>query len=141
MLVEDNPGDARLILEVIKEIQTKITLNIVTNGILAMEYLRKIGPYKEAVTPDIILLDLNIPKMDGRKVLYEIKNDPNFKKIPVIVLTISQAENDIINCYDLHANCYISKPFEVDKFIQVFKSIVHFWFYVVALPVKKDAES
>lgn len=137
LLIEDNSGDVRLIENAMKELENRFNLNIVTDGIQAMDYLYKKNPYTKAITPDLILLDLNIPKKHGHVVLAEIKNDPNLKRIPVIILTISSAEDDILQCYNLHANCYINKPFEIDKLIRIFKSIQNFWLNTVTLPPKK----
>jgi chemotaxis family two-component system response regulator Rcp1 len=141
LLVEDNPGDIRLIEEAIKELGDVISLRIVTDGVQALDYLFKKNAYIMAPTPDLILLDLNVPKEDGRKVLSVVKNDSHLKRIPVIVLTISQNEEDVLECYNLHANCYITKPFEIDSFIQIIKAIKSFWLDVVTLPPKKELES
>jgi chemotaxis family two-component system response regulator Rcp1 len=134
LLVEDNPGDIRLTREVLKEGKIYNTLSIVMDGEEAIFYLKKTGAYKDAITPDIILLDLNLPKKDGREVLEEIKNDPNLMRIPVIVLTTSAAEQDILNMYAHHANCYITKPVDFNQFINVIKSIENFWLTIVKLP-------
>ena len=134
LLVEDNPGDVRLTREALKEGKVLNSLHAVTNGVDALEFLRHIGQYAKAPHPDIILLDLNLPRMDGREVLAEIKTDPNLRRIPVIILTTSQAEEDVINAYDLHANCYIAKPVDLDQFIKVIKSVDEFWFTIVKLP-------
>lgn len=134
LLVEDNPGDIRLTKEALKEGKISNTLNIVMDGVEAMTFLRQEGKYVDAKRPDIILLDLNLPKKDGREVLQEIKSDPSLKRIPVVILTTSRAEEDIIKSYDLHANCYITKPVDFEKFVNVVKSIENFWFTVVHLP-------
>ena len=134
LLIEDNPGDIRLTKEVLKEGKIRNNLNIVTDGEEALFYLKKSGVFKEAITPDIILLDLNLPKKDGREVLAEIKNDPNLVFIPVIVLTTSAAEQDILNMYSHHANCYITKPVDFNQFINVIRSIENFWLTIVKLP-------
>lgn len=136
LLVEDNPGDARLTQEAFKEARVANTLHIVHDGTEALALLRKQGKYAETPRPDIILLDLNLPKMDGREVLAEIKNDPALRRIPVIILTTSQAEEDILKTYNLHANCFISKPVELDNFLEVIKSIENFWLTFVKLPPK-----
>lgn len=136
LLVEDNPGDVRLTQEVLKDGKIKNTLNVVMDGEEALDYLNKRGIYSNAVTPDIILLDLNLPKIDGREVLEEIKKHPNLKRIPVIVLTTSDAQTDILKMYDNHANCYITKPVDFGQFINVVKSIEDFWLTIVKLPPK-----
>lgn len=136
LLVEDNPGDIRLTQEVLKEGKVYNNLSIVENGIQAISFLKKENEYQDASTPDLILLDLNLPKKDGREVLFDIKNDPELKKIPVVVLTTSQAEEDILKVYDLNANCYISKPVDLGQFIDVIKSIENFWLSIVKLPTR-----
>ena len=137
LLVEDNPGDVRLTQEVLKEGKIRNTLNVVMDGEEALDYLRKKGKFASSPTPDIILLDLNLPKIDGREVLEEIKQDPDLKRIPVIVLTTSDAQADILKMYDNHANCYITKPVDFSQFINVVKSIEDFWLTIVQLPPKK----
>ncbi len=137
LLVEDNPGDIRLTKEVLKEGKIRNTLSVVTDGEEALLLLKKIGQYADAVTPDIILLDLNLPKKDGREVLAEIKSDPDLMCIPVIVLTTSAAEQDILNMYSHHANCYITKPVDFNQFINVIRSIENFWLTIVKLPQKE----
>lgn len=134
LLVEDNTGDVRLTLEAMKEGKVINNLSIASDGVEAMAFLRKEGRYKDASRPDIILLDLNLPKKDGREVLAEIKADPSLRLIPVVVLTTSQAEEDILRTYNLHANCYVTKPVDLEQFINVVKSINDFWFSVVKLP-------
>lgn len=134
LLVEDNPGDIRLTKEVLKEGKIQNNLSVVTDGEEALFFLKKTGQYTNAITPDIILLDLNLPKKDGREVLAEIKMDPNIKCIPVIVLTTSAAEKDIFNMYSHHANCYITKPVDFNQFINVIRSIEEFWLTIVKLP-------
>jgi len=136
LLVEDNPGDIRLTQEVLKEGKVQNQLSIVENGVQALSFLKKEDGYKDAPTPDLILLDLNLPKKDGREVLLDIKNDKKLKKIPVVVLTTSQAEEDILKVYDLNANCYISKPVDLGQFIDVVKSIEEFWLSIVKLPTR-----
>lgn len=137
LLVEDSPGDVRLTKEGIKESKMKNNLHVVGDGVEAMAFLRKKGKYANMPRPDLILLDLNLPKKDGREVLAEIKSDEDLKHIPVVVLTISKAEEDILRAYGLHANCYIVKPIDFDQFIKVVKSIEDFWFTIVKLPLKK----
>lgn len=137
LLVEDNPGDIRLTKEVLKEGKIRNRLEVVTDGEEAILYLKKCGKYKEVTLPDIILLDLNLPKKDGREVLAEIKTDPLLMLIPVIVLTTSAAEQDIMNMYAHHANCYITKPVDFNQFINVIKSIEDFWLHIVKLPSKQ----
>jgi two-component system, chemotaxis family, response regulator Rcp1 len=134
LLVEDNPGDVRLTMEALKEAKLLNTVAHVSDGVEAVAYLRKEGKYREASRPDLILLDLNLPKKDGREVLADIKNDPNLKRIPVVILTTSRAEQDILKAYNLHANCYITKPVDLDQFVRVAKSIDDFWFTMVRLP-------
>ena len=134
LLVEDNAGDVGLTIEAFKEAQMLNKLTVVKNGIEALSLLRRQGQYAHAGRPDLILLDLNLPKKDGRKVLAEIKGDANLKQIPVVVLTTSEDEQDVSECYNLHANCYIVKPLDLDRFITVIKSIEDFWLKIVALP-------
>jgi CheY-like chemotaxis protein len=134
LLVEDNPGDIRLTKEVLKEGKIRNNLSVVTDGEEALLFLKKTGQYKDDFTPDIILLDLNLPKKDGREVLSQIKDDPILKLIPVIVLTTSDAEQDIMNVYAHHANCYITKPVDFNQFINVIRSIENFWLTIVKLP-------
>lgn len=134
LLVEDNPGDVRLTQETLKEFKVLNNLSVVGDGVDAMAFLRHEGRYAKASRPDLILLDLNLPKKDGREVLKEIKLDAQLKRIPVVVLTTSGAEQDILKTYELHANCYITKPVDLDQFIAVIKSIEQFWFTIVKLP-------
>ena len=134
LLVEDNPGDERLTREALKEGKVYSNLHWVKDGVEAMEFLRRAGKYQDAPRPDIILLDLNLPKKDGREVLQDIKNDEQLKRIPVVVLTTSKAEEDVLRTYNLHANCYVTKPVDLEKFIVVVKSIDVFWLTVVTLP-------
>ncbi|WP_028583115.1 response regulator [Desulfogranum mediterraneum] len=138
LLVEDNPGDVRLTVEGLKEGKVKNNLHVVADGVEALAFLRKEGQYGDAIRPDLILLDLNLPKKDGREVLTEIKSDPDLAHIPVVVLTTSKAEQDILKAYSLHANCYITKPVDLDQFISVVESIEDFWFTIVKLP--RDAQ-
>ena len=134
LLVEDNPGDERLTREALKEGKVYSNLHWVKDGVEALEFLRKQGKYKNTPRPDIILLDLNLPKKDGREVLQEIKNDDKLKRIPVVILTTSKAEEDVLKSYNLHANCYVTKPVDLEQFIVVVKSIDMFWLTVVTLP-------
>jgi len=134
LLVEDNPGDARLAQEALRDSKVSNTLKIVGDGVEAMDYLRKKGKYGKTARPDLILLDLNLPKKDGREVLAEIKADAYLKRIPVVILTISKAEEDVLKSYDLHANCYITKPIDLNQFVEVVKSIENFWLTIVKLP-------
>lgn len=134
LLVEDNPGDVRLTIEALKDGKVHNHLSIASDGVEAMEFLRRQGRYASAPRPDLILLDLNLPRKDGREVLCEIKSDPGLRSIPVVVLTTSQAEEDIIRAYDHNANCYITKPVDFDQFMKVVKSIEDFWLTVVKLP-------
>jgi two-component system, chemotaxis family, response regulator Rcp1 len=140
LIVEDNPGDARLIREVLNSNKIFTSLHIVKDGVEAMEFLRNEGKFKSAPKPDLIILDLNLPRKDGREVLSEIKSDPDLKHIPTVIMTISQAEEDILKSYNLHANCYITKPIDLNQFIKVVKSIEDFWFTIVKLPPKSNNE-
>lgn len=134
LLVEDNPGDVRLTREALKDGKVRNNLTVMTDGVEALAYLRKEGKHAYAARPDVILLDLNLPKKDGRQVLAEIKADPNLRRIPVVILTTSQAEEDILKTYDLHANCFVTKPVDLEQFIKVVKSIEDFWLTVVKRP-------
>jgi len=134
LLVEDNPGDARLTLEAFKEGRVINRLTVVNDGVEALNYLRRQGPYANAPSPDLILLDLNLPRMDGRQVLAEIKVDPELKTIPVVVLTTSASQDDVARAYGSHANCYIRKPVDLDQFLRVVQSIESFWLSLVMLP-------
>jgi CheY-like chemotaxis protein len=138
LLVEDNPGDVRLTIEALKEGKVANKINVAVDGIEALAFLRREGKYENAPKPDLILLDLNLPKKNGREVLAEIKMNTHLKCIPVVILTSSQAEKDIVTTYNLHANCYITKPVDFDQFIDVVKSIENFWFTVVKLPPKEE---
>lgn len=138
LLVEDNPGDIRLTQEAMKEGPYDSVLHVVKDGVEALEFLRKKGKYALSETPDIILLDLNLPRKDGREVLAEIKADDNLKLIPVIILTTSDAEQDILKSYKLHANCFITKPVDLDHFIYIIRQIEIFWFTVVKLPGRRE---
>jgi chemotaxis family two-component system response regulator Rcp1 len=134
LLVEDNPGDVRLTIEALKEGKVLNTLSVAVDGVEALSFLYREGLYANAPRPDLILLDLNLPKKDGREVLAEIKSDDKLKCIPVVVLTTSQAEQDIFKSYNLHANCFITKPVDLEQFIVVLQSIEDFWLTIVKLP-------
>jgi CheY-like chemotaxis protein len=134
LLVEDNEGDVRLTREVLKDGRIRNELNVVGDGAEAMAFLRREGEFADAKAQDLILLDLNLPKMDGREVLAEIKADPELRRIPVVVLTTSSSEVDVLSAYDLHANCYITKPVDLDQFVRVVRSIEDFWLTIVKLP-------
>ena len=134
LLVEDNRGDIDLTKEALSESKLQNQLEVVQDGVEAMEFLRKQGKYENAITPDLVLLDLNLPKKDGREVLAEIKADPILRRIPVVVLTTSEAEEDILKVYDNYANCYIKKPVDFNKFVNVVKKIEDFWLTIVKLP-------
>ncbi len=134
LLVEDNPGDARLAWEVFQDAKVRNTLHLVDNGQEAMDFLRKEGKHARVQRPDLILLDLNLPGKDGREVLAEIKGDPDLKRIPVVILTVSKDEEDVLKTYNLNANCFITKPIDLNQFIKVVKSIEDFWLTVVKLP-------
>ena len=134
LLIEDNPGDARLTLEALKDGKIKNNLHIVYDGLEATDYLYKRNKYVDAPRPDLIILDLNLPKKNGLELLEEIKVDENLKSIPVVILTISKSEEDILRSYNLHANCYLIKPIDVNTFFDVVKSIEEFWLTLVKLP-------
>ena len=134
LLVEDNPGDVRLTIEAMAEAKVHNNLYTVSDGIEAMAFLRREGQYADVVRPDVILLDLNLPRMDGYQVLAEIKNDEDLKRIPVVVLTTSASDEDILRTYNLHANCYITKPVDLSQFIDVVRSVESFWLSIVKLP-------
>jgi two-component system, chemotaxis family, response regulator Rcp1 len=134
LLVEDNPGDARLTIEAMREAKMSNRIHVVEDGVEAMQFLRREGRFGDAPRPDLILLDLNLPKKDGRAVLAEVKADPALKRIPVVVLTTSRAEEDVLRAYDLHANCYITKPVDLAQFMKIVAQIEEFWIKVVVLP-------
>lgn len=134
LLVEDSAADVRLTREALLDAKVWNRLTAVENGIEALAFLRRQGAYTEAPRPDLILLDLNLPRKDGREVLAEIKADPDLRRIPVVVLTTSQAEEDILKSYELHANCYVTKPLDMGRFLAVVKAIDHFWLTIVQLP-------
>ena len=138
MLVEDNPGDARLAVEALKDSKIHNNLYHVKDGVEAIDFLRQRGEYAGVPVPDLILLDLNLPRKDGREVLEEIKEDDELKLVPVVVLTTSEAERDLVRSYDLHANAYVVKPLDLDRFIEVVQAIEDFWFAFVKLPPKAE---
>ena len=139
LLVEDSPGDVRLTLEALADAKISNNIDVASDGIEALEFLRKEGQYQDAKRPDLILLDLNMPRMDGRELLSIIKKDDDLRTIPVVVLTTSQSEADIFKSYDLQANCYITKPVDLDQFLVVVNSIQEFWLSIVKLPVNRAA--
>ncbi len=134
LLVEDNPGDAQLTRIALNDGKMCINLSLTEDGVDALSFLRKQGQYAEAPRPDLILLDLNLPRKDGREVLAEIKADPSLRRIPVVVLTTSQSDTDILQAYELAANCFITKPVDFDQFVKIVQTIEDFWFTVVKLP-------
>ena len=134
LMIEDSVDDIEITMEALKDAKVRNNLAVVRDGIEAMAYLRGQDEYKDATRPDVIFLDLNMPRMDGRQVLEQIKSDPGLQKIPVVVLTTSEADEDILKAYELHANCYITKPVDMAQFIKVVRSIEDFWFTVVRLP-------
>jgi two-component system, chemotaxis family, response regulator Rcp1 len=134
LLVEDSEPDVRLTIEAIREAKVKNRLWVVEDGVEALAFLRREGRHADAPRPDLILLDLNLPRKDGRQVLKEIKTDDSLKRIPVVILTTSKSEEDVLRAYDLHANCYITKPVDFNRFMEVVKSIEDFWLTVVRLP-------
>lgn len=137
LLVEDNPGDALLMEEALKDGAMTNRLNVVSNGDQALNFLYQRGEYRAAERPDLIMLDLNLPKKDGREVLAEIKSDPGLMTIPIVVITTSKSEEDILKSYNLHANCYITKPVRLNQFFEVVKNIEKFWFDLVTLPPRE----
>src|SRR5271166_6621749 len=141
LLVEDSPADVRLTREALKEAKVLNTLHVVPDGEVAMAFLLKQGQYAGGPSPDLILLDLNLPKKDGRQVLAEIKEDENLKRIPVVVLTTSRAEEDVVRTYNLHANAYVTKPVDLTQFLEVIRTIEAFWLAVVTLPPSAKAEA
>jgi CheY-like chemotaxis protein len=134
LLVEDNPGDLRLTREALADAKVRNNLNSAVDGVEALKYLRQEKPYENAARPDLILLDLSLPRKDGREVLLEIKNDPKLKRIPVVVVTSSAEEQDIVKSYNLHANCYVTKPIDLQQFVTVVRAIEDFWMTIVKLP-------
>jgi len=136
LLVEDSLADATLILEVLKEEKIAAEVHVARDGIEAMQYLEKEGEHADAATPDLVILDLNLPRMDGREVLFRMKKMPSLDKIPIVILTTSQSEEDITSSYQLQASCYVSKPIDLDQFVKIVKSIDNFWFTAVHYPPK-----
>lgn len=136
LLVEDNPGDVRLTREALKDAKVANTLHVVEDGVSALDFLRRHPPFSDVPRPDLILLDLNLPRKNGREVLSEIKSDDRFRAIPVVILTTSQAEEDVLRAYNLHANCYITKPVDFTQFTTIVRTIEDFWLTVVTLPPK-----
>ena len=136
LLVEDNPGDVRLTQEALRDAKVQNRVNVVQDGVEALEFLHQQGAYADAPRPDVILLDLNLPRKDGREVLAEVKADPDLRRIPVVVLTTSEADEDILRAYNLNANFYITKPVDFDQFFKVIHSIESFWLSIVKLPPK-----
>jgi CheY-like chemotaxis protein len=134
LLVEDSPDDACLTIDALKEGRVRNNITLIEDGVSALAFLRREGRHAQAPRPDLILLDLNLPRMNGREVLAEIKNDPNLRRIPVVIMTSSDDEKDIVAAYDRHVNAYVTKPVDLDQFIRVVKSIEHFWFSIVKLP-------
>jgi two-component system, chemotaxis family, response regulator Rcp1 len=137
LLVEDNPGDARLAQEALRDSKIHNVISVARDGVEAMQFLRKEERFAAAKTPDLVLLDLNLPRKDGREVLAEIKSDPELRRIPVVILTTSRDEEDVVRTYDLHANCFITKPIDLAQFIRVVRSIESFWLSIVKLPPKE----
>jgi two-component system, chemotaxis family, response regulator Rcp1 len=134
LLVEDSPSDTELTLEALRDFKVRNHVSVVEDGVLALQFLRREGNYAQAPRPDVILLDLNLPRKDGREVLAEIKHDDQFKTIPVVVMTTSRTEQDVLKAYQLNANCYINKPVDFNQFLEVVRTIESFWLYVVTLP-------
>ena len=134
LLVEDSPSDTELTVEALKDFKVRNHVSIVEDGVQAMQFLRRQGPYAGAPRPDMIMLDLNLPRKDGREVLAELKADDHLKTIPIVVLTTSRAEQDVLRAYQLNANCYINKPVDFNQFLEVVRSIESFWLFVVTLP-------
>ena len=139
LLVEDDPGDVLMTREAFEEYKMRNTLHVVSDGVEALAYLRREGDFANTVRPDLILLDLNLPRKDGREVLAEIKADPKLHTIPIVVLTTSRAEQDVLRSYELHANCYITKPVDMDRFVDIVKLLEEFWFTIVKLPSHDSA--
>ena len=136
LMVEDNPSDVRLTIEAFKDAKVLNNMSVATDGEDALKFLKREGPYKDAPRPDLILLDLNLPKMNGKEVLGEIKRDPDLKRIPVVVLTTSDNEQDVRGAYDLHVNAYVRKPVDLDQFIKIVEAVEGFWLSVVKFPPK-----
>lgn len=140
LLIEDNPGDVRLITEALKDAKIHIHIAVAHDGVEALRLLRCEGKYSKAALPDLILLDLNLPKMNGLEVLATIKQDENLHRIPVVIVTSSQADQDIAASYDLHANCFVTKPVDLDQFFNVVEAIRDFWFVIVKLPSPRTVD-
>jgi CheY-like chemotaxis protein len=138
LLVEDNPGDVRLTEEALRDAKVSNHMSVARDGVEALAFLRREGEHAAAPTPDLILLDLNMPRKDGREVLAEIKEDVKLRRIPVVILTTSKDEADVLKTYDLHANCYVTKPVDLDAFIEVVQSIEDFWLTLVKLPPRES---
>ena len=136
LLVEDNPGDVNLTRIALADREINVNLHVVADGVEAMNFLHRVGEYHQAIHPDLILLDWNLPRKDGREVLIEIKSDQRLQRIPIVVLTTSESEEDILKAYNLHANCYITKPVDFNKFVEIVQSIESFWFTIVKLPTQ-----
>jgi len=134
LLVEDSPSDTELTLEALRDFKVRNHVSVVEDGVQAMQFLRRQGPFAQAPRPDMIMLDLNLPRKDGREVLQDIKNDDLLKTIPIVVMTTSRAEQDVMRAYQLNANCYINKPVDFNQFLEVVRAIESFWLYVVTLP-------
>ncbi|MBV8938615.1 MAG: response regulator [Alphaproteobacteria bacterium] len=141
LLVEDNPGDVELTQEAFADSKICNHLYVANDGVEALEFLRRVGPHANAVRPDVVLLDLNMPRMDGKELLEVVKNDPDLKSIPIVILTSSEAEKDIVKSYKLHANCYINKPVNLEGFLEVVRSMEDFWLSVVKLPKNHSGEA
>lgn len=141
LLVEDNPADVRLTQEVLRETDLDFELQVARDGEQALAMLRRQGPHADVPTPDLVLLDLNLPRKDGREVLGEMKRDPGLRSIPVIVLSTSKAETDVLTCYDLHANCYLTKPVDLDQFGEMVNILQQFWFSTVLLPPRERSNA
>ena len=141
LLVEDSPSDTELTLEALKDFKVRNHVSVVEDGVQALQFLRREGPYATVPRPDLIMLDLNLPRKDGREVLAVIKKDDNLKSIPIVVLTTSRADQDILRAYQLNANCYINKPVDFNQFLEVIRSIESFWLYVVTLPPPPKASA
>ena len=141
LLVEDSPSDTELTIEALRDFKVRNHVSVVEDGVQAMQFLRRQDPYAQAPRPDLIMLDLNLPRKDGREVLAAIKTDDNLKSIPIVVLTTSRADQDILRAYQLNANCYINKPVDFNQFLEVIRSIESFWLYVVTLPPSPRADA
>jgi len=139
LLVEDSPGDVRLTIKALSETKVSNNLHVAVDGMEALAFLRRQGEYADATEPDLILLDLDLPRLNGRGVLAELKADPQLRHIPVVILTTSTADRDILDTYDLHANCYISKPINLEQFVSIVQSIDSFWLSIVKLPPREES--